>query len=452
MKKNLTILIALLLALAVAVPAFAVEFKYGGLYRMRFQNNNNLADGNNDLNDNNTFFDQRIRMYFEFVGSENLKLVTKWEADFIWGNQGSGRHQGGRIGADAVNLEMKNAYIDFNIPGIPVEAKMGAHAPGAIETGWVFDDDASGMSFYTNFDPVKVRLGYIAGFVEDPASYDARIDDFWAEVGYSSGPFSGKINGFWQHGRDSQWVFAKGTPIEILTPTGLVDRFTDVQNNDMFDLGLNLGYKADMFDLTINFVKNFGSFDYGTNNSGDYTGYMFEAWGNVYVQNFAFTLGGFYTSGDDATGNSDDMEYFTYPGGASHYWSEIMGLGTLDANVAGNPMANWHEGGYGAADTPSNLWTISVGAAWQALEKTKLTLNYWYIGASNEVIASINADGTVETDTSIGSEIDFYLDQDIVDGLKLRLVGAYLFASDGYSVAANDDDAYELGARLQWSF
>ena len=52
----------------------------------------------------------------------------------------------------------------------------------------------------------------------------------------------------------------------------------------------------------------------------------------------------------------------------------------------------------------------------------------------------------------IGHEIDFYIDQDVVDGLKLRLVGAYLFAGDAYTYLPDDDNAWEAGARLQWSF
>jgi hypothetical protein len=55
-------------------------------------------------------------------------------------------------------------------------------------------------------------------------------------------------------------------------------------------------------------------------------------------------------------------------------------------------------------------------------------------------------------DDSVGSEIDFRLTQKVVDGLTLDVVGAYLFADDAYSTNDQDDDAYEVGARLQWSF
>ena len=45
MKKRVIMLVALLAVVAIAVPAFALEFKYGGMYRLRWQSNDNLADG-----------------------------------------------------------------------------------------------------------------------------------------------------------------------------------------------------------------------------------------------------------------------------------------------------------------------------------------------------------------------------------------------------------------------
>ena len=74
--------------------------------------------------------------------------------------------------------------------------------------------------------------------------------------------------------------------------------------------------------------------------------------------------------------------------------------------------------------------------------------------------------------SSIGNEVDFYVDQKVVDNLMLTLVGAYLFADDAfcplpyatafgntpttinaskYTVPAAQN-AFELGARLQWNF
>jgi hypothetical protein len=108
-----------------------------------------------------------------------------------------------------------------------------------------------------------------------------------------------------------------------------------------------------------------------------------------------------------------------------------------------------------AADVPSNLWMANAAIAYQALEKTKLTFNYYYIGTQEEVISGIasrRGRSFLTHDDSIGHELDFYIDQGVVDGLNLRIVGAYLIANDGYTVNNSDDDAWEAGLVLQWHF
>ncbi|MBW1976266.1 MAG: hypothetical protein JRI45_12025 [Deltaproteobacteria bacterium] len=69
MRKFLVGMVALVAAVALALPTFAVEFKYGGMYRWRFQAQDNMSDANSDLDDTANWIDQRLRMYFTFVGS-----------------------------------------------------------------------------------------------------------------------------------------------------------------------------------------------------------------------------------------------------------------------------------------------------------------------------------------------------------------------------------------------
>jgi hypothetical protein len=418
------------------------------MYQARLNSNDNVADGNDDLDDNGNWIDQRVRMYFSFIASERLQLVTQWEADTLWGNEtpGAGRHGGGDVGADATNLEMKNVYIDFLIPNTPIRSTVGVQAL-ALLTGWIVDDDFSGAVFTTEFEPFTFKAGYLAAQNENVTDTSENIDDLFISMDYVNGPFNAALIGFYQYGHDTDVSVAfveSGTPFQ--------DSTFPVGDNQLFDLGLNLGYKTDLFGLFFNGVKNFGSYDSPlTGGDVDYEGWMVEAGANLFVSNFTFTLSGFYTSGDkDLNDDSDKM--FVAPLGRSHYWSEIMGLGTFsDVNVgdAGESDRVVANGEYGAADYPSNLWTVSVGAAWQALEGTKLTLNYYYIGTAKNVLADFT---TGETDDTIGHELDFYLDQDVVDGMTLRLGAAYLWADDAYTVFADDDNAYELGAQLLWTF
>jgi hypothetical protein len=481
MKKQRMIWFALLLAVAVAMPASAVEFKYGGMYRLRLQSKDNVADGQDkkggEFDDNGNWIDQRLRLFFDFVASERLELVTKWEVDTQWGDgktffdNGIFRQlkgSGGGVGADAVNYEMKNVYIDFAIPYTPTRARLGVQ--GIIHMyGWVVDDDFSAVRLITPIEPVTVDVGYIAASNEDVTSSEDDIDDWFLNIEYSQGPFSAGLTLFYQYGHDTGVSTIQTDPtfrgvFEVIGIEGDVA----FKNNKLFDLGISLGYKADWMAAKLNFVKNFGDYEwFGVSEDRtirvaekvDYDGWMIEAGTDFLAGDFTFTLGGFFTTGS----NFDELDKtpFRYPLGRSHYWSEILGFGTLDVNVGGVNQTDHifrSNGGYSAGEDPSNLWTIMAGTAWQALRKTSLTLNYYYVGTHKGVISDFFLDSDVPDETfintskSIGHEVDFYLDQDIFDGLTLRLVGAYLFAKDGYTVLPNDDDAYEVGAQLLLTF
>jgi hypothetical protein len=91
------------------------------------------------------------------------------------------------------------------------------------------------------------------------------------------------------------------------------------------------------------------------------------------------------------------------------------------------------------------------------LPDTKLAFGYWYFSTAEDVVSDVrgfNANGflNVDLDTSIGHEFNLNLTQKVVDNLMLDVVAAYLIADDAYSSSNDDDDAIELGARLQWSF
>lgn len=450
MKRNFIVLVAVLAAVALAVPSFAVDFKYGGLYRLRWQSNDNVADGNDDFDDNGNWFDQRLRMLFTFVASENLQLVTHWEADTLWGREspGAGRHGGGDIGADATNLEMKNVYLEFNIPNTPLRTKLGVQGASFLK-GWIFADDFSGAVFSTKLDPVKVTFGYVAGQNTDVTTTNENVDVFFLALDHANGPFKASLVGFYQYAHDTNL----STYPDVSTATFQASS-TAVTDNNLFNLGVNLGYKTDMFVLGLTGIKNFGSYDLVGGGSQDYTGWMLEGTADFMWNAMTFHLGAFYTSGDDdneaAFDNAKDYDAFAYARGASYYWSEILGIGLLDVSVAGSDHLNpANQGAYRAADVPSNLWALNLGVIWQAMPETKVTFNYYYVATAEDVLANA---ATGETDDTIGHEVNLYISQGIVDKLNLTLVGAYLFADDAYTIFKDDDDAYELGAVLQWKF
>lgn len=561
MKKHLMIFVVALLAVAIAVPALAaVEFKYGGQFRARFESQNNVLDGtdlagfygnNYNSDDNRRFIDQRLRLYFSFIASKNLKVVVKWEmGDAVWGmsaNTGSsvgntGANAGGNVGADAVSVEVKNAYIEFNIPSTPSTAIIGVQSINLLDS-WILDDDFAAAVLVTKLDPFKITLAYVGGQYGwerkfDPTSLPAtnenyNVDTVVAVVDYAEGPFKASLIGLFQDAHSSDVSLnpaTLNTPVRSYTGiSGTTDAtafpFTSglaPRNNYLFDLGFNLTYKVDWLLAYVNFVKNFGSSDLYNSIQGtlpvapadglspfkvtsvDYTGFMVDAGVTYFCGPWTVNIGGFYTSGSDISNipelnfpnaftagpfqgvSSKDVNWFTYPLGTSKYFSEIIGGGILgddlyavrgykNGDKAGSigqtgDSSYWRGYGY-----PTNLWTVTVGGSYQLAETTKVSASYWYFGTASSVPVAFDAFGNYKMSSNIGHELDFYLDQGIVDGLTLTLVGAYLIADDAFCPlpvpavvdgvpqinamrasglynTPHADDAWELGARLQWNF
>lgn len=460
MKKILVTIVLLLAVVAIALPASAFEVKYGGLFRARLQANDSVTGS--ITNDNQNFIDQRLRIFFTFIASENLQLVTGFEVDTLWGGEGSKVRFGHR---DTINVEVKHAYVDFMIPCTPVRSKVGLQ-PLAFMQGWIIDEDFTAANLTATFDPITVTAGYISevngiqadGVVNDAGvnEWGQRVDDWYLAVNYAQGPFTAGLVGFYQYGHGNEDADPIDRPI-----SSFVSDAPRGANDNLFDIGVNLGYKMDWANFFVNYVQNLGSYDQVvTGDSIDYRGFMVEGGANVFYGPFTFNVGGFLTSGDDD--DDDSYDGFVYPVGRSHYWSEIMGLGTLE-NTTGYPgqgdqVSAGNVGNYTAGDHPSNIWTVTAGAAWQTpWETTKLTFNYYYLQTYKSVQSGpivILPDGTTTYDTSssLGHEFDLYIDQKIVDGLMLRLVGAYMIAEDAYTIYDDDSNPWELGARLQWSF
>ncbi len=464
MKRHLTMLVVLVASLALATPAIAaVEFKYGGQYRIRAISDYGMVttdnlDGTTDRNRN--FIDTRLRLYFNFVASENLRLVTKFEVgDTVWGNPAAvGRGSGGGVGADGVNFETKNAYVEFGIPQTPIWASVGIQGIKLLDS-WIIDDDFSAAVLRAKFDPIGVHLGYIGKQNLNVSDESANIDALFLSVDYNDhvgpGALHANVVGYWQYGhKTAVSAFPAPSPFVPtgqITPAGPIPAFPGIiDNNNLFDLGFKLAYSMDWMSAYLTFVKNLGKIEIIGDDDAKYQGWMIDAGMNFYHGPYTMNVGGFYTSGQAVDDDSSNIKQFTYPLGTYKYFSQIMGGGILDSPALighrdpnGALTGQWT--GFG---TPSNLWTITVGGAWQALDATKVSASYWYWGASERVE---NRDGGTSRD--IGHELNLILTQGIVDGLNLDLVGAVLFTGDAYSAEpSGNDDVYQVGARLLWNF
>ena len=181
MRQYFKLMAFVALALLVATPAMALDFKFGAEYRVRFYNmiNQNLADGPGT---NPGGVQLRIRPRFDVSDDNgNMTATLRLEiGDVEWGNGGGaagtqnggtygtvptagarvGNGAGGSMGTDGVNVETKWGYVDFASPfGVPLRWRAGLQ-PWYLAKGILIDDDVAGLRAYGKYSMVSYDFGW----------------------------------------------------------------------------------------------------------------------------------------------------------------------------------------------------------------------------------------------------------------------------------------------------
>ena len=446
MKRLLFCLVALIAVFALVMPASAAEVKINGIWNAKAWARDNY-DGDDDTDDSTQYVTQRMRMYFNIIASENLKLVYKNEIDMEWGDKkttsdtftdddgnshtiAQSRNSGGGLGGDVVNLETKNVYLEFMVPDTPVKATMGLQGI-TLHKGWFVSDDFSAARFDMNFDPVSITTywGGLGGLNADADS----SDDNWqlvASGAYKAENLDARLTLGYERGTND------GTSADI------------PESDDLFLVMGEFNMSFDMFSFFVIAGTNFGEADgsgASSANNRDYSGYMFNA-GASFALDMATIRGQLiFTSGDDEGDFDDDFQVMS---GATFSWAEIISDGyTYDRSASLSQI--------GASNKPSNMWAVNVGADLKPTDTTTIKLDVYYIGMVED--RSVGCDPTVAScdEDEIGIELDARLTQKIYDNLSLTVIGAYMLAEDGYGtsrVNSQGDDAYQVGVGVDFKF
>lgn len=180
MKKIFSLFaLAGMLLVAAGVASAATEVKIKGAFDFGFGLYKGTSHIKHDGQDN---FDtmQRLRSQIDFIANESLKGVALFEiGNIYWGNGGgstygwhdsAGRSVGGAMGADGVNVEIKNLYLDWVVPETELQLRMGIQTFGLpvavmrsdLSNGNpIIDDDLAGILLSYNFtEEVGATLGW----------------------------------------------------------------------------------------------------------------------------------------------------------------------------------------------------------------------------------------------------------------------------------------------------
>lgn len=140
LKRSFILVLGLLLIAAFSTPVIAeTKVDFSGSYRVRanYFNNLNLADESGD-EAKSSYFDQRLRMMFKIMPSENLTMTVATQAlDNKWGTSVYSKRYNLDAAGNTSSLEVYYAYMDIKTSfGVFSFGRMAAGLAGLTAMGY----------------------------------------------------------------------------------------------------------------------------------------------------------------------------------------------------------------------------------------------------------------------------------------------------------------------------
>lgn len=470
MKKIMVLALAVALAAAFTVPAAALENEFGGYWRTRAVIQTNFTGEDQSKAWDDSFVDSRTRLYYTAKINQDLKLVNKFEINAAWGNA-----YGGTIGTDGRTIfRIKQTYADFNIPDAPLNFKVGLQE-ATIGRGFLFNDDFAGATATFKGEGFSVPFMWIKAYEggKGAANKTGDVDYYVLAPSFNANEMV-KITPYfmWAYS-DKASAWAAGilhapylNSSSPDTKTYTTDKLGVFDKTSIYYVGLDVDAKFDMGNVWFTGIYQTGTGDLSaasavgkTYNSVDFQAFL-AAIGAKADMGMADIHGQFfYASGKDKDDSADKFKAFFVPSqsdssGQSYYWAEIMGYGIFDsaADVGESGMGPYNTSAHTCADKISNIMVGNLGTTYKPMKELSLTLDVWYAKLAKAIVMTDAKTGVKSEEDYLGTEVDLILTYEIVKGLKMDLVGAYLFAGDATYKGPDNANPYELGTRLSLSF
>lgn len=379
MKQVVRCMTLLIIIGLTAAPVFAAELRVTGFFDNvfpHFEHNVSGQNGDNDAtraHDNETWGRTRFRGFFNFIATDDLRGVLALEIDQVYGAPasnpvgsgcvtGSGTYAfeqcGFRNGIDNNAVEVKQLYVDFRIPQVPIgnRTQLGGLPFNLtpLHSGLLYTMDAGGGLLRLDFTDQVSASTYYVQLEEDVDRFpgSAKVgEDYITGATLMLKPISGldlHLLGVYFHGQApfGPSLTGSGGPFDNVASDSL-----NVTTESRYYLGFDSRYRIGNTSIEPNFIYLLGTRNFNAS-SAAVTGITHTNY-NAFQTSVAVlhTLGPWlfggkfaYSSGDDANdnlnntrfGNRSDVNGFrTLGNDGSHYfgeWFEILGRSDVDGN------------------------------------------------------------------------------------------------------------------------
>lgn len=379
---------------------------------------------------------QRARVWFDFIANDNLKAVLGLEiGDITWG-QGAGQ-----LGTDGKAVEVKHAYIDFNLPNTDINIKAGLqpiYIPGNLGS-LVLDDDAAALMISTPInDMVSIAGGWIRAFAEEDGTQSTT-----GSFTYTDATGEHTV-GYDLESSDTFDTLAVLVPVTAdgfaVTPYVLYSMigknfYGGSDDATMWHAGFSA--QVDILDpivILADFIYGTADMEFG-GNSFDESGYIFDLAVDYKMDFMTPEIFGWYVSGEDTDNDSSVMPVISPDVTATTFG--------FDGSKFGEPDV------FGASLTDIPSWALGFKLKDMSfLEDLSHTFTFAYIkGTSDEGTWWFD-----EEDSAI--EVDFDTKYQIYDELAAYLELGYISIDwdDTDAHAGSLENGYKCALGIKYDF
>jgi hypothetical protein len=515
MKKVLFSCLVGLLALAVAGTVYAqpkLEFKATGRFDAEWVSGKNIpasqtvapsavmgpppnygfAPGptgrGGGFNNSNSFQNSRGTLIFDAKMGNEVSGTVIFEIDAIrWGDTPGGqigkiseRNTTGFWGGDRASVEVKNVYLDFSIPAIPVPTtvRMGEQ-PLAIRPNFFLYTDGPGVTVGIKVDPVTVAPFWFKAVEGSDWSADD-VDIYGLQLRGNIGKLT--LGGYGVYYNMNTYPFFASTAIGTLGTTPQLALSLGTMRADMWWLGAYMDGRAGPLNVNIDILVNTGEVESRRSavQDVDYEGWRIRGKVDYPWERFNFGFIGAYGSGADAkkTSNQGLPGQAAANGGLQtrKVSTSVVPPGSESGIMSGeslifyaSPVVRYT--GWSANQTNFSMTPGSIGGSWFAklystykvAQDFKVTLQGLYIGDTTKNGNTIGTavkpgTNTPRDDSDIGWEFDLITELQIYKSLTWQAGAGYLFMGDamdfnaGGGFSKSPNNAWTVQSRVMYVF
>jgi len=454
--KQMCIALATLVALAMAVPAMAINVEWHGDLNNRFSFSTQadtsvrtskdsekylgsngrlfsngkitLPDTKKSKNDSDFFGEIKYRMHMVVSDDDNK---VKGVVGFEFGSAKFGEKDAADFGGDDNIFELRWAYTDIEVPFDPASRlTVGLQPVGYNALLW--SDNAGGVKWTRKEGKWAYSLGWFRndwnGGKDAGGDKKSAYDDAYAA--------------------DLTYIFDNGNSLnafvvymdqgeETIGLTFADDTFVATDEVQDEEIWLGLSGKGAWNDLSGMFT---GIYLTGEVSEGDYSqdrsAFLFHGQIDYTVGKNTFTLGGLYASGDDDPYDDDTENFDVIDISTSLFGSVIIFDNYCDDNSLSQAPYLFDQG----------YKMIYAGVARKLNAKTKVWAKYFWHNT---------AEDTWLGDDELGHEFVLGASNTIMKGLTADINAGYLVAGDAWEAIGTDgdgDDVFRTDARIRFKF